>query len=154
MSNAIKVTRQEGYQFLIDFAPGTAALLTDEAPPLGQGAGPTPVQILAAAVASCLGASLVFALSRAKQDPGAFNATASWEIARNATNRLRVKSMAVELTLSTSAGGDEIAAALGGFEDFCTVSQSVRAGFPIALTVRDSNGRVLKESADIASADA
>jgi len=34
--------------------------------------------------------------------------------------------------------------ALAQFEDFCTVSQSVRAGIPFTVTVRGPDGRVLK----------
>ena len=34
--------------------------------------------------------------------------------------------------------------ALAQFEDFCTVSQSVRAGIPFTVSVRGPDGRLLK----------
>jgi len=30
------------------------------------------------------------------------------------------------------------------FEDFCVVTQSVRSGFPVNVTVRDGSGKLLK----------
>jgi hypothetical protein len=33
---------------------------------------------------------------------------------------------------------------LAQFEDFCVVTQSVRSGFPVSVTVRDGDGKVLK----------
>jgi hypothetical protein len=33
---------------------------------------------------------------------------------------------------------------LGQFEEFCTVSQSVRAGIPIRVQVKDARGAILK----------
>lgn len=58
----VTITRQSGFQFLVDFAPGMLQLTTDEPPPLGVAAGPAPNQMLMAAVANCLCASLTFAL--------------------------------------------------------------------------------------------
>ena len=56
----VTITRQSGYQFLVDFGPGMATLLADEPEPLGQGSGPAPNHMLLAAVANCLSASLWF----------------------------------------------------------------------------------------------
>ena len=39
---------------------------------------------------------------------------------------------------------DQIEKVLASFEDFCVVTQSVRSGFPVAVTVRDMDGRILK----------
>ena len=72
----VTITRQSGYQFLVDFGPNIATMLADEPEPLGQGSGPAPNHMLLAAVANCLSASLVFALQKFKQDPGALTATA------------------------------------------------------------------------------
>ena len=55
--------QQDDYAFLIRFdTPGAAPLLSDEPEPLGRGTGPNPSRLLAAAVANCLSASLLFAL--------------------------------------------------------------------------------------------
>jgi len=60
MSNnteTVRLTQIADFQFEAHFAAGVPALLCDEPPPLGQGQGPSPVQLLAAAVGNCLSAS-------------------------------------------------------------------------------------------------
>jgi len=141
----ITLTHQGGYRFLIDFAPAAASLLADEAAPLGEGVGRTPGQLLAAAVANCLGASLLFALKKFKQDPSGLRAAATIRTGRNAENRLRVEEIRVDIALGRPGGEIEhLARILDQFENFCTVSQSVRAGIPIAVTVTDVGGITLK----------
>ena len=62
----VLLRQQQDFQFEIDFGEGKPSLLGDEGPPLGQGAGPTPVQLLAAAVGNCMADSLLFALRKFK----------------------------------------------------------------------------------------
>jgi uncharacterized OsmC-like protein len=141
----VTITRQSGYQFLVDFAPGMPTVLADEPPPLGEAAGPAPSQMLMAAVANCLCASLTFALQKFKQDPGTLVATVTADMGRNADNRLRIQGFKVELELG-ALGADltHLDRVLAQFEEFCTVSMSVREGIPIAVTVSDAAGVVLK----------
>ncbi|MDO8346288.1 MAG: hypothetical protein Q7S85_00150 [Rugosibacter sp.] len=54
---------------------------------------------------------------------------------------------AIDVTLSLGRTGNEIEhldRVLAQFEDFCTVSQSVRSGIPIHVRVTDGGGRTLK----------
>lgn len=142
---SITITRQQGYQFLVDFAPGMAQLMADEPPPLGEAAGPSPSHILLAAVANCLTASLTFALQKFKQDPGPLSATATATMGRNEENRLRIQHVDVDIRLGVT--GTDLAhldRALAQFEEFCTVSMSVRQGIEIGVRVTDSAGNVLK----------
>jgi uncharacterized OsmC-like protein len=142
---SVTITRQDKYRFLVDFGPGIAEAVTDEPAPLGDGAGPSPQQLLAAAMANCLSASLVFAIAKFKGDPGRLTTTALCEIGRNEKNRLRVTGMNVTMTLGTAPESlDHLDRALAQFEDFCTVSQSVRAGIPFSVTVKGPDGRLLK----------
>ncbi len=142
---AVTITRQDKYRFLIDFGPAIAAGVADEPPPLGDGAGPAPTQLLAAAVANCLSSSLVFAFAKFKEDPGELRTTVTLEIGRNERNRLRVQAMKVAMTLGVAAESlAHLDRALAQFEDFCTVSQSVRTGIPFTVTVQGADGRVLK----------
>ena len=67
---SVTVTRQEKYQFLVDFGPDIANTIADEPAPLGGAVGPSPSQLLAAAVANCLSSSLLFAHGKFKEDPG------------------------------------------------------------------------------------
>jgi uncharacterized OsmC-like protein len=142
---SVTVTRQSGYQFLVEFSPDIATLLVDEPEPLGQGSGPAPNQLLLAAVANCLSASLLFALQKFKQDPGTLKATATAEMGRNENKRLRIVGVDVNLELGAPAGNlEHLDRVLAQFEEFCTVSMSVRQGIDIRVQVRDATGAVLK----------
>ena len=147
MTDAITVTirRQDRYKFLVDFGDGIPNGVTDEPPPLGENAGPSPTHLLAVAVANCLAASFVFACNKYKEDPGALTAAATCIMGRNEKNRLRVANIDVRINLGappeTLGHLDRI---LAQFEEFCTVSQSVRAGIPIAVHITAPDGTVLK----------
>lgn len=144
-STTVTLARRQGYQFEMDFGLGTPTLMSDEPPPLGQGQGPTPSQLLLAAVANCLCASLTFALAKFKQDAGALRASAHATVGRNEANRLRIQRIDVEIVLDRPAASFEhMDRVLSQFEDFCTVSMSVRQGIPIEVRVRDADGQVLK----------
>ena len=142
---SVTLTRQSGYQFLVDFGPAIAQLTSDEPPPLGAAAGPAPNHLLLAAVANCLSASLVFALQKFKQEPGPLKATATATTGRNENNRLRITHIGVQLELGRPGGElEHLDRVLSQFEEFCTVSMSVRQGIAIDIQVRDSDGAVLK----------
>jgi organic hydroperoxide reductase OsmC/OhrA len=141
----VTVTRKDKYRFLIDFGPGVPQTAGDEPPPLGDGAGPTPEQLLGAAVANCLCASFLFAVNKFKGDPGRLTATATCETGRNENDRLRVTDIKVDIALGTPQEQlPHLDRALAQFEEFCTVTQSVRAGIPIAVSVQGPDGRRLK----------
>lgn len=141
----ITVTQQENYKFLVDFGAGLPHFLADEPEPLGGGEGPDPSRILLAAVANCLASSLFFALKKFKQDAGRMTATATATTGRNENNRLRITAIDVALSLGHPGSAVEhLDRILAQFEDFCTVSQSVRSGIPIQVHVLDGDGQTLK----------
>jgi uncharacterized OsmC-like protein len=143
---SVTITRQSGYQFLVDFGAAMPSLLADEPAPLGQGAGPAPDHLLLAAVANCLSASLLFSLQKFKQDPGTLVATATPEMGRNENKRLRIVGIHVKLALGQAAASIEhLDRVLAQFEEFCTVSMSVRQGIPIHVQVQDGTGAILKD---------
>ncbi|TSE34994.1 OsmC family protein [Tepidimonas charontis] len=141
----VTLTRRQGYQFEIDFGLDTPHLFSDEPPPLGASQGPTPNHLLLAAVANCLSASLTFALSKFKQDPGTLKAVARATIGRNEANRLRIQGISVDIQLeSPGQTYEHLDRILGQFEQFCTVSMSVQQGIPVAVRVTDGAGQTLK----------
>ncbi|TAL85229.1 MAG: OsmC family peroxiredoxin [Rhodanobacter sp.] len=135
----------DDYEFRVRFDDtGLADLITDEPSPLGHDAGPNPTRLLAAAVANCLSASLLFALRKYKNDPGRIVTHARATLERNAQGRLRVGRIAVELTIARAAGTlQHLDRLLAQFEDFCVVTESVRAGITVDVVVRDGNGMQL-----------
>lgn len=141
----VTLRQQQDYQFTIDFGGTVPPLLGDEPPPLGQGQGPSPVQLLSAAVGNCLSDSLLFALRKFKQSPEPLHCEVRAEVGRNPEGRLRVLKMDARLTLGVPAAQlQHLDRVLGQFEAYCTVTQSVGQGIPIAVQVWDSDGAQLK----------
>ncbi len=141
----VTLRQQQDFRFEIGFGAGLPSLQSDEGPPLGQGAGPTPVQLLAASVGNCLSASLVFALRKFKLAAEPLQATVEPEVGRNADGRLRVLSLKVVLTLGAPAASlAHLDRVLGGFEAYCTVTQSVAPAIRVDVQVFDSLGARLK----------
>ncbi len=137
--------QQEDFAFLIRFDKDIPPLLADEPPPLGKDAGPNPSRLLAASVANCLSASLLFALRKFKNNPGQITTSVTAHMERNEAKRLRVGSVDVVIQFDSPADAMEhLDRVLEQFEDFCVVTQSVKSGFPVNVTVRDGSGRVLK----------
>lgn len=142
---SVRLTQQQDYRFEIDFGAPVPRLIGDEPPPLGASAGPSPVQLLAASVANCLSDSLLFALRKFKQAPEPIRTEAVAEVGRNAEGRMRVLGIRATLTLGVPAAQlGHIERVLEQFEAFCTVTQSVGAGIPVAVQVVDSTGARLK----------
>ncbi|HVL00856.1 MAG TPA: OsmC family protein [Dongiaceae bacterium] len=141
-SFTVNLTLLEGYVFKVDFGD-LGDILTDETPPLGKGEGPSPSRLLAAAVGNCLSASLLFALRKAKDDPTGVSAVVSGDLER-IDGRWRIGKLDVQLKVQDAQALPHLPEVLEKFEDFCTVTQSVRRGIQVNLTVVDQNGTVLK----------
>lgn len=142
MDFSVELNQAENYRFRVDF--GNSELVVDEPPPLGEGAGPNASRMLAAAVADCLSASLVFCLKKFKQEVKGVKTTATGTLVRNEKGRLRVGKIDVEIRLS--ADYVHIDRCLMQFEDFCVVTASVRAGIPVGVKVFGMEGNLLHES--------
>lgn len=143
--NAVVLKQEGDFRFAIDFGGGVPLLHGDEAPPLGGGTGPTPVQLLAAAVGNCLSDSLHFALRKFKQDAQGITTHVDYSVGRNTEGRLRVLKMNVEVRLGAPAATIEhLERILSQFEGFCTVAQSVGQGVPIEVAVFDGAGIKVK----------
>ena len=141
----VTLTQQQDYQFRIEFEGNMPALISDEPSPLGSGTGPSPVDMLAAAVGNCLSDSLLFALRKYKQAPEPIRAEVTAEVGRNAEGRMRVLTMTTALHLGVPASQlEHLDRVLSQFEAFCTVTQSVGAGIPITVQVFDATGAQLK----------
>lgn len=141
----VRLHQRQDYQFEAHLGEGLAPLLCDEPAPLGQGAGPSPTQLLASAVGNCLSASLLFALRKYKQDAGPMACEVTLHTGRNADKRLRVLDIQARLALGVPAEAlDHLERILGSFEDYCTVTASVRAGIAVQVQVFDAHGAQLK----------
>jgi uncharacterized OsmC-like protein len=148
MSEPISVTlrQQQNFHFETEFGGGLADYATDEPAPLGTGLGPSPVQMLLAAVGSCMSSSFHFAMTKFRETPGQIVTKTQAMVGRDAANHMRVLAIDVAISFATPAAGighmDRIA---GQFEQFCTVGASVARGIPIHITVTDGTGLTVKD---------
>lgn len=141
----ITLEQVSDYEFRVRFDETSIPdLITDETSPLGGDAGPNPSRLLAAAVANCLSASLLFALRKYKNTPGPMGAKAQVTLARNEHGRLRITHVGVDLQLADKADVlEHLDRVLAQFEDFCIVTQSVRQGIAVDVRVLDGDGVAL-----------
>jgi organic hydroperoxide reductase OsmC/OhrA len=103
--------------------------------------------MLVAAVANCLSASLLFSLRKYKNHPGSIVTRAKARLERNEHKRLRVAHVDVAIELPEAAADyAQIDRLLQQFEDFCVVTESVRQGVAVDVSVRDAMGALLHVS--------
>jgi uncharacterized OsmC-like protein len=142
-SNQFNISMElvENYVFKIDFGD-FGDVITDEPPPLGSGEGPNPARLVAAAVGNCLCASLLFSLRKFKDQPGKIRAQVTGQMERQ-DGRWRISKMDVTLQIDDPDALQHLPKALQQFEDFCVVTQSIRQGIPVSVTVQDTQGKLL-----------
>jgi len=134
----VTLTLRSGYEFTARFddIPGAAPIELDETPPLGAGHGPNASALLAAAVGNCLAASLLFCLQKARATVNGLEVQVAARVVRNESGRVRIAGM--QVTVSPDVPAEDLArlercSAL--FEDFCIVTESVRRGIPIDVSL-------------------
>lgn len=141
----VQLKQKQDYQFDIHFGGTVPVIMGDEPAPLGAGLGPSPVQLLAAAVGNCLSDSLLFALRKFKQAPEPITCDVQAEVGRSPEGRMRVLGMKTVLTLGVPAASlEHLDRVLAQFESYCTVTQSVGQGIPVSTEVFDALGVKLK----------
>ncbi len=127
-----------GYEFVADFedAEGLGPIFFDEPPPLGDGAAPNAAAVLGAAVGNCLSASLVFCMRKSRLEVLDLTARVVTHVKRNEQGRFRISGIDVQITPQLSTvDPDRFKRCEGLFEDFCVVTESVRRGIPVNVTI-------------------
>lgn len=134
---SVAVDQVQDYEFRVKFdKENLGDLITDEPPPLGHDKGPNPTRLLVAAIANCLSASLLFCARKARVELGPIRTVAKVQVVRNENRRLRVGKVEVSIDPNLPESERENAArCLALFEDFCTVTQSVREGINVNVRV-------------------
>lgn len=132
----IKLEQLQDYQFKVEFdREYEHELITDESGPLGKDIGPSPARMLAVSIGNCLASSLVYCLSRKGEKVEGLVATVHLEVVRNEQKRLRVGKIDVTLKAPVGRESKALQDCLDTFEDFCTITQSVRAGINVNVNV-------------------
>ncbi len=95
--------------------------------------GPDPSKLLASAILGCLSASFVFCLKKKNLTLDDFKGEAEIVLIRNEKNLLRVKELNVELRPMSSDPDvlKRIEQCKKFFEQYCTITESVRAGIEV-----------------------
>ncbi|NVM04850.1 MAG: OsmC family protein [Candidatus Helarchaeota archaeon] len=99
--------------------------------------GPNPSRLLATAILGCLSASFIYCLKKREFVLDSYEAEAKLIGGRNEKGFLRVKEINVKL-MPKSDNEDvqrRMEKCLKVFEQFCTVTQSVRAGIKVNVNV-------------------
>ena len=135
-SNVIKLRLLEGYKFNVEFDNQTPGFLVDETKPHGEGSGPNPPRILAAAIGHCLSSSLIYCLKKVRVGVKDLETTVKVNFFRNKKGKRRIASMDVQIRLrANEADESRVPRCLKIFEDYCTVTQSVIKGIPVSINV-------------------
>lgn len=136
-SFALTLELDEHYTFQVRFDEESFAPITvDEPPPLGDGHGPNAARLIAAAVGNCLSASLLFCLRKARVNVRGVRARVEGRLVRNSRGRLRIGSLAVNIDPDVAEEDRErMSRCLAVFEDYCIVTESVRSGIPVDVSV-------------------
>jgi organic hydroperoxide reductase OsmC/OhrA len=140
----LELEQLDGYEFKVKFDwPGVDELRLDEPAPLGGAKGPNAARLIAAGVANCLSASLLFCLAgKFKQPLGKLRTRVHAEMARNDKGRMRIGRFDVTIHLAEDASTlQHVDRCLAQFEDFCVVTESVRRGIPVGVRVVDAAGK-------------
>lgn len=126
----------ENYKLKVSFnSDKIEDIFVDEPEPLGSGEYPNADRLLAAAVGSCLCASLAFCLRKSRSSVTSITAEVFTTLERNERGRLRVTSMAVRLHPQVD-DPTKLERCKGIFEDFCVVTQSMRRGIDLKVDVK------------------
>lgn len=136
----VSLALRDGYAFDVAFAEGEGpSLVVDELPPLGEAIGPNPARLLAAAVGSCLSASLLFCLRKSRVEIAQLRTTVDGTIVRNERGRLRIGGLHVRLAPDvTPEQREQMGRCLDLFQDFCIVTESVRDGIAVDVEVEEA----------------
>ena len=127
----------DGYQFNVEFdVEYLPNLLLDETKPDGEGSGPNPPRLLAAAVGHCMSSSLIYCLKKARIPVRDIETTVKTSLFRNEHGKLRIRSIDVQISLKVNEEDElRVQRCLTLFEDYCTVTQSIRKGIEVNVHV-------------------
>lgn len=149
LSFTIQLEQEQDYEFRVKFDwPNVPDLLVDEPAPLGASRGPNAARLVAAAIANCLSASLLFCMrDKFKQHPGPLRAEVTGHLTRSERGRLRIGAFDVAIRLADRAEAiGHLDRCTQQFEDFCVVTESIRRGIPVRVRVLDREGRAVYEA--------
>ena len=134
----VKLEHAGGYRFKVTFPDAeNTTLMMDEPSPLGEARGPSAARVLAASIANCLSASLLFCLGKSRIAVKSMRAEAEPIVLRNKEGYWRVTKVNISLypELEDSSDQTRIKRCLDIFENYCVVTGAVRNGLEVDVKV-------------------
>jgi organic hydroperoxide reductase OsmC/OhrA len=127
----------EGYKFKVEFdVHGIPSLVVDEMKPIGKEEGPNPTRLLSAAIGHCISSSLLYCLGKAKVKVKKLETMVQANVERNKEGYLRIAGLDVQVGLEVSEEDKaRVPRCLKIFENYCTVTQSVRKGIEVKVSI-------------------
>jgi CBS domain-containing protein/uncharacterized OsmC-like protein len=137
----IGVEHVAGFAFRVRFDKDQhTPVLTDEPAPLGRDAAPNPARLLAAAVGTCLSASLLYCLRKEGITDPSVAADVRVQVVRNERKRLRIGRIEVALHPGQISDAQALGRCTTAFQDFCVVTESVRHGIEVRVGIEEAAG--------------
>jgi uncharacterized OsmC-like protein len=132
-----KLSLIDGYKFDVDFnVDYLPNLVADEPKPIGEDAGPNAPRLLAAAVGQCMSSSLIYCLKKARIPIRNLETTVKTNLFKNEKGQTRIRSIDVQIDLEVNEEDKtRVQRCLTIFEDYCTVTQSIRKGIQVNVKV-------------------
>jgi uncharacterized OsmC-like protein len=121
------------YEFRVRFEDAVFGELTMDGPGrMGHGAGPSPSQLLAAAIGNCLCGSLLLAARMKGVRVGLLRAEVKTRMEQDEQNRWRIHKAQVTVHPKFESGAaEQIQECLALCEELCAVTNSVREGIEV-----------------------
>lgn len=135
----VKINRTESMSFKVDFGgEGLEDYFIDEDHTNeGEMIGPNGTRLLASAVLGCLASSFIFCLKKKNLNVDDLEAEAVVTVARNEKGFLRIKKIDVNIRskINNQEARKRADMCKKMFEQYCTVTQSVREGINVEVKV-------------------
>lgn len=127
----------EGYKFDVNFdVDYIPNLIADEPIPIGEGSGPNAPRLLAAAIGQCLSSSLIYCLKKARIPIRNIETTVKTNLFKNEKGLTRIRNIDIKIDLEVNEEDKtRLHRCLTIFEDYCTVTQSIRKGIQVNVKV-------------------
>jgi uncharacterized OsmC-like protein len=127
----------DGYRFKVEFdVYSVPSLVVDEMKPIGEGEGPNPTRLLSAAVGHCVSSSLLYCLGKARVHVRKLETAVQAKVERNKEGYLRIAGLNVQVHLEVDEEDKtRVPRCLKIFENYCTVTQSVRKGIEVKVNI-------------------
>lgn len=137
----VRVRLMDGYKFQVTFPDSNAkGFVMDEPEPLGGLEGPNASRVLAASIANCLSASLLFCLRKSKVEVEDIETEAEPTSTRNEEGYWRVTQVDISIRAKLKEPADKgrVGRCLELFEKYCVVTGAVRKGISVNVAVDTS----------------